>query len=54
MTEVTVSAKNQIVIPREARKALGLKPGDKFLSLFAIEESSSCENPSPIMPRLEG
>jgi AbrB family looped-hinge helix DNA binding protein len=31
MTEVTVSTKNQIVIPREARKALGLKPGDSVL-----------------------
>jgi AbrB family looped-hinge helix DNA binding protein len=29
--ELTLSAKNQIVIPREARKALGLKPGDKIL-----------------------
>ncbi len=31
MKEVTLSAKNQIVIPREARKALGLKSGDKVL-----------------------
>jgi AbrB family looped-hinge helix DNA binding protein len=31
MTETTLSAKNQIVILREARKALGLKPGDKVL-----------------------
>jgi AbrB family looped-hinge helix DNA binding protein len=31
MLEVTLSAKNQIVIPREAREALGLKPGDKVL-----------------------
>lgn len=31
MTEVTLSAKNQIVIPREAREALGLKSGDKIL-----------------------
>jgi AbrB family looped-hinge helix DNA binding protein len=29
--ELTLSSKNQIVIPREARKALGLKPGDKVL-----------------------
>jgi len=29
--EVTLSAKNRIVIPREARKALRLKPGDKVL-----------------------
>jgi AbrB family looped-hinge helix DNA binding protein len=31
MTQATLSAKNQIVIPREAREALGLKPGDKIL-----------------------
>jgi AbrB family looped-hinge helix DNA binding protein len=31
MTESTLSAKNQIAIPREAREALGLKPGDKVL-----------------------
>lgn len=28
-----MSAKNQIVIPREAREALRLKPGDKILVL---------------------
>lgn len=31
MVKATLSSKNQIVIPREARKALGLKPGDKLL-----------------------
>ncbi len=31
MTEATLSAKNQIVVPREARKALRVKPGDKIL-----------------------
>lgn len=31
MPEATLSAKNQIVIPREARAALRLKPGDKIL-----------------------
>jgi AbrB family looped-hinge helix DNA binding protein len=31
MAEATLSSKNQIVIPREAREALGLKPGDKIL-----------------------
>jgi AbrB family looped-hinge helix DNA binding protein len=31
MAEATLSAKNQIVIPREARAALRLKPGDKLL-----------------------
>jgi AbrB family looped-hinge helix DNA binding protein len=31
MADVILSSKNQIVIPREARKAPGLKPGDKLL-----------------------
>ena len=29
--EVTVSSKNQIVIPREAREALGAKAGSRLL-----------------------
>lgn len=31
MPEATLSTKNQIVVPREARQALGVKPGDKLL-----------------------
>ncbi|MBV9301316.1 MAG: AbrB/MazE/SpoVT family DNA-binding domain-containing protein [Acidobacteriaceae bacterium] len=31
MGESTLSTKNQIVVPKEARQALGLKPGDKLL-----------------------
>jgi AbrB family looped-hinge helix DNA binding protein len=31
MTEATISSKNQIVIPREVRDALGVKAGDKLL-----------------------
>lgn len=31
MAEATLSSKNQIVIPREAREALQLKPGDKVV-----------------------
>jgi AbrB family looped-hinge helix DNA binding protein len=31
MAEVTLSSKNQIVIPKEARELLGIKPGDKLL-----------------------
>lgn len=31
MAEATLSSKNQIVIPREAREALGVKAGDKLL-----------------------
>ena len=29
--EATLSSKNQIVIPKEAREALGVKAGDKLL-----------------------
>ena len=31
MTEATLSSKNQIVVPREAREALGVHAGDKLL-----------------------
>jgi len=31
MAEATLSSKNQIVIPREAREALKLKAGDKLM-----------------------
>jgi AbrB family looped-hinge helix DNA binding protein len=31
MSEVTISSKNQIVVPSETRKALGVKAGDKLL-----------------------
>jgi AbrB family looped-hinge helix DNA binding protein len=31
MAEATLSSKNQIVVPREAREALGARPGDKLL-----------------------
>ena len=31
MAEATLSSKNQIVVPREAREALGVSPGDKLL-----------------------
>ena len=31
MAEVTLPSRNQIVIPREVREALQLKPGDKLI-----------------------
>ena len=31
MAEATLSAKNQIVVPREAREALGAKAGDRLI-----------------------
>jgi AbrB family looped-hinge helix DNA binding protein len=31
MAEATLSSKNQIVVPKEAREALRVKPGDKLI-----------------------
>ena len=31
MAEATLSSRNQIVVPREAREALGVQAGDKLL-----------------------
>jgi AbrB family looped-hinge helix DNA binding protein len=45
MTEATLSAKNQIVIPREAREALGLKPGDKILVIVRGEKVLVLQRP---------
>ena len=36
MATVTVSPKYQVVIPREIRESLGLKPGEKF-QVFEFE-----------------
>lgn len=38
MAEATLTRKNQIVIPREAREALGVKPGDKLLVIVRGEK----------------
>ena len=45
MAEATLSAKNQIVIPREAREALGLKPGDKLLIVVRGDRVIVIEKP---------
>jgi len=39
MGEVTLSAKNQIVIPREAGKARALEAGDKLVVVQLGEDS---------------
>lgn len=45
MPEATLSTKNQIVIPREAREALQVKPGDKLLVVVRGERVIVLEKP---------
>lgn len=45
MSEATLSAKNQIVIPREAREALQVKPGDKLVVVVRGERVIILQKP---------
>lgn len=45
MLEAKLSAKNQIVIPREARQALRVKPGDKILVVVRGERVLVLQKP---------
>jgi AbrB family looped-hinge helix DNA binding protein len=38
MAEATLSSKNQIVIPKEAREALKVKPGDKLIIAISSKD----------------
>lgn len=51
---VKMSSKNQIVVPREAREALGLRPGDRLLVTVAGEVIHMRREPSDVVARLEG
>src|SRR5277367_1536000 len=46
MAEATLSSKNQSVIPREAREALGVKAGDKLLVVVREDRVIILERPS--------
>jgi len=54
MAEATLSSKNQIVIPREAREALGVKPGDKILVVVRGEKVVVLEKPHSHITALRG
>jgi len=54
MSEVTLSSKNQIVIPREAREALGLRPGDKVLVVVHGEKILTLEKPHSYHAAIRG
>ena len=54
MAEVTLSTKHQIVIPREARQALGLKPGDKLTVLVRGDQFVIFERPKSYRAAMAG
>jgi AbrB family looped-hinge helix DNA binding protein len=54
MTEATLSAKHQIVIPREAREALRLKPGDKILVVVRGERVLVLQKPKSHRAAIRG
>jgi AbrB family looped-hinge helix DNA binding protein len=54
MTEVTMSARNQIVIPLEARVALRLKPGDKVLVVIHGKELLILKKPTSYQAAIRG
>jgi AbrB family looped-hinge helix DNA binding protein len=45
MAQATLSSKNQIVIPSEARKALKVKPGDKLIVTVAYDKIIILQKP---------
>lgn len=54
MSEATISTKNQIVIPREAREALHLKAGDKVLVTVRGESVILLKKPSKFRDAIRG
>ena len=54
MREATLSTKNQIVIPQEAREALGVKPGDKLLVVVRGERVIVLEKPKSYHAAIRG
>jgi AbrB family looped-hinge helix DNA binding protein len=54
MAQATVSSKHQIVIPREAREALGLKAGDKVLIVVRANRVLLLQKPSSHRAALRG
>ena len=54
MTEAKLSVKNQIVIPSEARRALGVKPGDKLLVVVQRDRVIILQKPKSHYGALRG
>lgn len=51
---VKMSSKHQIVVPREAREALGLRPGDRLLVTVAGGVIEMRAQPHDVVAELEG
>src|SRR5688500_6590372 len=54
MPESTLSAKNQIVIPREAREAVGLKAGDRLVVVVRGKRVIVLQKPKPYPSAIRG
>jgi AbrB family looped-hinge helix DNA binding protein len=54
MREATLSSKNQIVIPREAREALQVKPGDKLIIRILAGKVLILEKPKSYRKAIRG
>ena len=54
MAEATLSTKNQIVIPREAREALGVKPGDKLVVVVRGDRVIVLQKPKSYRTAIRG
>ena len=53
-SSVKMSSKHQIVVPREAREALGLRPGDRLLVTVAGDVIEMRAEPHDVVTALEG
>ncbi|MGB5527856.1 MAG: AbrB/MazE/SpoVT family DNA-binding domain-containing protein [Gemmatimonadota bacterium] len=53
-SSVKMSSKHQIVVPREAREALGLRPGDRLLVTVAGDVIEMRAEPHDVVAALEG
>lgn len=53
-TAVTMSSKNQIVVPREAREKLGLHAGSQFLVLCKEDRIVLIPRPDDFVKRMAG
>ena len=53
-SSVKMSSKHQIVVPREAREALGLRPGDRLLVTVAGDVVEMRVEPHDVVTALEG